>query len=130
MEITRSALGSIVSGKVPPSSRAGRKLARIHARDDVQQAADLYGRFSGHESEVLGKVRIPPLPKVGVLIGTVDGILYTTVRDNVTEKYIHKFRAKDRPALVVSPDGLSIMLVGGNYTFTERGIVDNSDPSA
>jgi hypothetical protein len=57
----------------------------------------------------------------------VDGILYSTVRDGVLEKYIHKFRKADRPLFVVSPDGKQLFLVDGNYTFTERGIVDMSD---
>jgi hypothetical protein len=72
-------------------------------------------------------VHIPEIPKVGVAIGDVDGILYTTVRDGVEEKYIHKFHKRDKPLFVVSPDGKSLFLIGGNYTFTERGIVDRSD---
>ena len=111
---------------VPASSRAG---ASRQVRDQVAQAADLYERFSGHNPEEIGKVRIPPIPKVGVAIGEVDGILYSTVRDGQHEKYIHKFRKSDRPIFVVSPDGKQLFLVGGNYTFTERGIVDESDKS-
>ncbi|NCA24613.1 MAG: hypothetical protein EBS91_08475, partial [Betaproteobacteria bacterium] len=65
----------------------------------------------------------------GVAIGEVDGILYSTVRDGVLEKYIHKFRKRDKPLFVVAPDGKALYLVGGNYTFTERGIVDDSDPT-
>jgi len=95
----------------------------------VEQAADLYERFSGHNPEEIGKVRIPPVPRVGVAVGEVDGILYSTVRDGVLEKYIHKFRKSDRPLFVVAPDGKQLFLVGGNYTFTERGIVDDSDPN-
>lgn len=111
---------------VPPSSRAG---ASRQVRDQVAQAADLYERFSGHNPEEIGKVKIPPVPKVGVAVGEVDGILYSTIRDGVLEKYIHKFRKSDRPLFVVAPDGKQLFLVGGNYTFTERGIVDDSDPS-
>ena len=112
---------------VPPSSKAG--VVSFADRDAISRAADLYERFSGHEAEAIGKVRVNPMPKVGVAIGEVDGILYTTVRDGVLEKYIHKFRKADKPLFVVSPDGKSLHLVGGNYTFTERGIVDDSDPT-
>jgi hypothetical protein len=119
-----------VSGKVPPSSRArGRKpLSRDAA---IRRAASLYERFTGHkvEPDECGVVNVPDQPKVGVLIGDLDFVGYTTVRDGVREKYIHKFAAKDRPSLVVAPDGKSIHVVGGRYTFTERGIVDHSDPS-
>ena len=109
---------------VPPSSRAGRFRA---VKGQIAQAKDLYERFSGHDAEEIGRVKIPDLPKVGVAIGTVDGLLYSTVRDGVAEKYIHKFHKKDQPLFVVSPDGKSLFLVGGVYTFTERGIVDRSD---
>ncbi|NBW68809.1 MAG: hypothetical protein EBR47_09045 [Betaproteobacteria bacterium] len=106
---------------VPPSSKAG--VVSFADRDAISKAADLYERFSGHDAEIVGKVRVNPMPKVGVAVGEVDGILYTTVRDGVLERYIHKFRKADKPLLK------SLHLVGGNYTFTERGIVDDSDPT-
>jgi len=55
--------------------------------------------------------------------------MYTTERDGEVQKYIHKFAKRDRPILAVSPNGDQILFVGGNYTFTERGIVDKSDKS-
>lgn len=118
-----------MSGRVPPSSRA-RSRPPLSKNLEVQRAAKLYERFSGHEAELAGRVKIAPLPRVAVAIGEVDGILYTTVRDGVVEKYIHKFKAPDRPLFVVSPDGKQLYMVGGGYDFTERGIVDHSDPSS
>lgn len=109
---------------VPASSRAG---ASRRVRDLVDQAADLYERFSGHDPEEIGRVSVPKIPRVAVAIGEVDGILYSTIRDGKFEKYIHKFHKRDRPLFVVSPDGKQLFLIGGNYTFTERGIVDASD---
>lgn len=109
---------------VPASSRAG---ASRRVRDEIEQAADLYERFSGHDPEAIGRVTVPRLPRVGVAIGEVDGILYSTIRDGKLEKYIHKFHKRDRPLFVVSPDGKQLFLIGGNYSFTERGIVDASD---
>jgi len=53
--------------------------------------------------------------------------MYSTVRDGVLEKYIHKFHKRDCPLFVVAPDGKSLYLLGGVYNFTERGIVDRSD---
>ncbi len=115
-----------MSGRVPPSSRA-KSRPPVSTRRDVQQAADLYERFSGHQAEIAGRVRVPSMPRVAVAIGTLDFVGYTTVRDGVKEKYIHKFRSADKPVLCVSPDGTQLLLVGGNYDFTERGIVDRSD---
>jgi len=100
---------------------------RKAARNELEAAADLYERFSGHDAVELGRVKVNPMPRVGVAIGEVDGILYSTVRDGVLEKYIHKFHKTDRPLFVVAPDGKTLFLLGGNYTFTERGIVDRSD---
>ena len=96
----------------------------------TMDAAKLYAEFTGNDAAVLGMVNVPELPKSAACIGTCDGILYTTERDGEIQKYIHKFRSKDKPLFCVAPDGKQLLLVGGAYTFTERGIVDNSDPSA
>lgn len=95
----------------------------------IRKAANLYERFSGHEAVEGVRVKVEPLPKVAVNIGTVDGILYSTVRDGVLEKYIHKFHSGDKPLFVVSPEGKRLFMIGGRYDFTERGIVDKSDKS-
>lgn len=110
-----------MSGKVPPSSKAGRNRP---ATSEIEQAGDLYRRFTGHEPGEIGSIRLPTPPRTGIVIGTLDGLLYTTVRDGVEEKYIHKFSKRSKPLLVVSPDGKQLLLVGGEYDFTERGIVD------
>lgn len=94
---------------------------------ELRKAKSLYSRFSGHDPEVVGKINVPPLPKTGVAIGTVDGIMYTTVRDGETQKYIHQFKHVDKPLFVVSPTGKQLFMIGGSYDFTDRGIVDKSD---
>jgi hypothetical protein len=59
-----------------------------------------------------------------MLVGDLDGVLYTTVRDGKTEKYVHRFRKRSRPLLVSAHDGKSLHILGGEYEFTERGIED------
>lgn len=119
-----------MSGGVPPSSRAGRRAqVRPGERKDLSKARDLYERFSGHECDEGVRVRVKPLPKVAVNIGSADGILYTTVRDGKVEHYIHEFHKADKPIFAVSPDGKSLFFLGGRFDFTERGIVDRSDKS-
>lgn len=98
--------------------------ARVRA--EFERAARLYRDFSGHEAEPFAEVRAPVAPRVGIVIGYCDGLLYSTVRDGTLERYIHEFAARDRPLFVVSPDGKQLMLYGGNFRFTERGIVDRS----
>ena len=113
---------------VPPSSRLrARASLRPSERDEFERAARLYEDFSGHQAGPLVRIKAPSLPRVGIVIGHCDGLLYSTVRDGVKEKYIHKFRSKDRPLFIVSPDGKQLLLIGGGYDFTERGIVDKSD---
>lgn len=91
----------------------------------LRKAAKLYSDFTGHDDPRITKISAPERSKIMLLIGDVDGILYTTVRDGRTEKYIHRFKSKARPQLLSSPDGKQLYLLGGAYDFTERGIVDN-----
>ncbi len=92
----------------------------------LRDAARLYADFTGHEDVKIGKIKVPHMPKEVLAIGKCDGILYSTVRDGIAEKYIHKFKASSRPLLTASPDGKQLYLLGGAYDFTERGIVDKS----
>jgi hypothetical protein len=107
---------------VPPSSRAlsNDRLQRI------EMAENLYTRFTGHDADEVVEVDKPILPDVMLVVGDIDGVLYTTVRDGKTEKYIHKFKKNCRPLFTVSPDGKQIFMLGGSYDFTERGIVDKT----
>lgn len=100
---------------VPPSHHVQRR-----------DAADLYKRFTGHEALEEVKIDKPVLPDVMLVVGDIDGIMYTTVRDGVVEKYVHQFKKKARPLFCVSHDGKQIHLIGGEYDFTERGIVDRT----
>jgi len=103
------------SNPVPPSRK-------------VQQrnAEDLYSRFTGHEAAEHVMIDKPVLPDVMLVVGDIDFIGYTTVRDGVTEKYIHKFTKKCRPLFSVSHDGKQLFMLGGSYDFTELGIVDKT----
>lgn len=90
----------------------------------VKQAAELYRDFSGHDAEYFDNVPIE-WPKTALTIGQCDGIMYETVRDGAIEHYVHKFKKSARPILGASHDGTQLVLIGGDFTFTERGIVDN-----
>lgn len=89
----------------------------------IQKAIDLFQRFRGHDPEYLDSVNFP-VPEVCLLVGELDGVLYTTVRDGVKESYIHKFKKSSRPLLATSYDGKQLYILGGGYTFTDAGIVD------
>ncbi len=83
----------------------------------------MFRGFRGDAPEQLTKVRLPT-PKTGLVVGELDGLLYTTVRDGKQEKYIHNFRKKSRPLLIASSDGKSLHVIGGKYAFTNAGIED------
>ena len=92
-------------------------------RSEVAEAQRRYEDFTGHEAREGRKVHVK-VPRAAVEIGTLDGVLYTTVRDGVQEKYIHKFRKASRPILAAGSDGKSLHVVGDKFEFTDRGIVD------
>jgi hypothetical protein len=102
-----------MSGNVPPSKRAR-----------IAEAIDLYQRFRGDDPEFVETVDVQH-PDVLLIVGHCDGVLYTTERDGVMEKYIHEFKKRARPLLCSSHDGQALYLLGGDFTFTHRGIVDN-----
>lgn len=102
-----------MSGGVPPSKRV-----------QIREASKLYADFTGHKAEIVDEIPKPSIPDVLISVGTVDGIMYTTVRDGKTEMYVHEFKGDAKPEFCVSPDGKAIFLIGGQYKFTERGIVD------
>lgn len=83
--------------------------------------------FSGFTGMDAGAVTTVPQQPAGVafLIGTLDAVCYTTVRDGKRESYIHRFKKAARPLLASSHDGQQILILGGGYRFTDRGIVDH-----
>lgn len=107
-----------------------RKANPVPASKNIQikRASELYENFSGHEAEIVATFPKPEYPDVLIEIGDVDGILYTTKRDGNIEKYIHKFHKDAKPLFCVSPAGDTIYFIGGEYDFTDRGIVDRTDP--
>ena len=111
-------------GKVTPGGARRKNPVPQSHYSKVQEAIENYERFTGHTPEFLDKHAQKKM-SVGFKIGECDGILYTTVRDGRTEKYIHKFKKRARPILASNHDGSFIGLVDGDYQFTDRGIVDN-----
>jgi hypothetical protein len=90
----------------------------------IRKAKALYKDFSGHEGNECEYVPAPKIPPAVVVIGELEAVIYSTVRDDEHERYIHKFRKASRALLCVSPDGDQLFIVGGDYEFTDRGIVD------
>ena len=105
--------------------RSARKNAMKKVKQIPQRAKELFESFTGHEADESIVIEVAPTPNTMVAIGEVLGIIYATRRDGKIERYIHKFKAKARPLLGISPDGTSAHLIGGSFEFGERGFVDN-----
>jgi hypothetical protein len=95
----------------------------VERDSELRQAASLLEEFSGHKPAEILRVQRDPIRK-GLVIGTMDGVLYSTVRDGVAERYIHRFRKSSRPLLAASADGTQLEIVGGRFQMTEAGIED------
>lgn len=89
----------------------------------MKSASNAYEQFTGHNADNVIDFHYPE-HDTGWVLGQLDGVLYTTVRDGEKENYIHEFRERSRPLLAVSHDGNQILVVGGAYKVTERGIED------
>jgi len=100
--------------------------------DKLQQAIRRYRGFTGHDGQVVARVNprgirgvlTPGKRHVLIAIGTLDFVGYTTKREGRTESYIHRFSSHARPLLATSHDGRHLYVLGGDYKFTARGIVD------
>lgn len=107
---------------VAGDSEGGRKQ-NPSPREGLDAAAQRLERFSGHKATSVMRVQEKDV-KTGLVVGKLDGVLYSTVRDGNAEKYIHRFRNKSRPLLAASSDGTQLRIVGGQFEFTEAGIED------
>ena len=95
----------------------------MSARQQLAQAVTLYESFREKRPRKLAHVKFK-LPKVVANMGYVEYIGYRTLHGKKTTLYEHPFAIGSRPILAVSSDGRQLMLLGGLYKFTDRGIVD------
>lgn len=90
----------------------------------ISAAKKLYTAFSGHPAEVFARIPAPKVPDVMLAIGKIRAVEYEAIRAGEKAIYRHSFAQHARPLLAASHDGRTVMLLGGAYTFTDRGIVD------
>ena len=63
-------------------------------------------------------------PRVVVVMGFVDAISYTAIIRGHTRRYKHTFAKGSKPMLTTGTGTNQLVLVGGRYHVTDRGIVD------
>ena len=90
----------------------------------IGQGKRLYSGFMQRPPSRSQKITLPPPPKVALAIGKVSRLYYVSNRGGRATEYRHDFATGSRPLLAVSHDGKTLMLLGGAYRFTDRGIVD------
>lgn len=93
-------------------------------RQRIDQASKLYEDFTGGQADSYEQVKMPRVD-VAILVGEVEAIAYNTVRDGKPQRYLHKFDKSAQPRFAVSHDGKTLLIIDGNFTFTERGITDH-----
>ena len=94
-------------------------MARREVR--LRRGARLFKAFNGREPRHLDTVELPDYKQL-VRIGPCVAIAYHA---DDGKDYIHKFKRGSRPLLAVTDDGKHLVLVGGRFRFTSRGIVDS-----
>lgn len=106
--------------KVAPKARkpAARRAGSLPAK--VAQAAKLSRAFHGKKPDRIVRAKAPRVT-VTMALGKLLGVIYE-VPDGT--QYLHEFRGQARPTLAATHDGRQLIVQGGRYRMTGRGIVD------
>lgn len=96
--------------------------ARV-SRRQLAQAARLFEGFRERDVGRLKTHRVR-VPDVAVAIGKLTAAEYVTTHGAKRVRYRHEFKPHAAPELLVTPDGRQLLILGGKFRFTARGIVD------
>lgn len=93
------------------------------------RSRDFSGAFKLHEKfreEIPKRAKAVKfdVPKVVMVMGTLESVEYTTTHKGKVHKYRHDFASGSRPFLAAGPKKNQLFIVGGCYHVTDRGIVD------
>lgn len=93
----------------------------------LKKAIEFYKDFHwGDHAEKLVKKDMSPVPTVGVKLGKLDAVVYSTHKNGERATWEHEFGEEGgrRPDLVMDVDNKRLHIVGGDYNVEPRGIVD------
>jgi hypothetical protein len=82
-----------------------------------------YRKFREAEPGRIRKITYDP-PKTAFSMGYCEAILYSTTHGGQARMYKHTFAKGSRPILAAGPKKNQLLLIGGRFHVTERGIVD------
>lgn len=90
---------------------------------ELKRAARLYRSF--REAPVKRIKKLPyAVPKAAAVMGHVEFIGYRTSHGGKLALYIHEFAPGSRPLLAAGTKANQLLLVGGRFKVTDRGITD------
>lgn len=90
----------------------------------MREAQKRLSEFVGREIGEFIEVKVNTDYDVGYALGEIPELHYIAERDGEVFHFHHKFRKASRPLLVVSHDGKQLIIAGGRYDVTDRGIID------
>jgi hypothetical protein len=90
---------------------------------DVKRAQKLWRDF---REEPVGRTRSVEIdiPRAAMVLGRCEFIGYVTTHKGKTYLYLHQFAKGSRPRLVAGTRRGQLLLVGGRFKVTDRGITD------
>jgi len=89
----------------------------------MQRAAKLFRGFRLRNPREVEGVDLE-LPRAVIVMGELRAVEYDMPRGSRKVFYRHEFARDSRPELAAGPDRCQLVLIGGNYRVTHRGIVD------
>lgn len=95
----------------------------VRAPPGARKSYELYKRFRERAPERAKVVRIA-LPETAFVLGHVESINYVSTLGSRAVRFKHTFAPGSRPLLAAGSRRNQLILVGGRYRVTERGIVD------
>jgi hypothetical protein len=93
------------------------------ADEDTRSAASLYHHFREERPKRARRVAVN-LPRAVAVLGYVEFLGYVTTHRGRSFLYLHEFAPGSRPMMAAGKKRNQLLLVGGRYHVTSRGIVD------
>lgn len=98
-------------------------MSSVFKKRSFRNAFQLYRDFREDTPQRAKRVNVR-IPKTVMHMGDVEYIGYRTTHGRKVVHYHHDFAAGSRPVLAAGPGRNELLLVGGRYHVTDRGIVD------
>lgn len=94
------------------------------SKRELERGARLFHAFREKNAARVTRRKVD-FPSTVVAIGKVAAVRYYTTHGAKKILYEHEFKRHAMPEFLVSADGKMLLLIGGRFRFTGRGIVDS-----